>query len=310
MIDFGLIVARLLHYVAVTTLAGGSFFPIYAYGGDEPQPLWRWRQGMLLAAAVLVCLSGLLWFVFAVANMSGTLAGVTDPEVLESVLHDTAFGKVWTVRMILAVIASGLIWLGLGSPPDSRRGLVIAVLAAALLISLAGVGHSQVEEGVAGAIHVLSDSAHLLAAGAWLGGLVPLIFILFLYDGDRDVTRATDLHQILLRFSGIGYVAVATLIGSGLVNSWYLVGNYTGLLTTQYGQMLLAKLVLFAGMLFLAFMNRFWLILSMNRVCADGAGLSVWTDRLRNHILGEQFLGLMVLLIVSVLGTMRPAAGQ
>jgi len=44
-----------------------------------------------------------------------------------------------------------------------------------LLVSLAGVGHSQIEEGAAGAVHVVSDAAHLLAAGAWLGGLVPLV---------------------------------------------------------------------------------------------------------------------------------------
>ena len=310
MIDVGLIVARLLHYVAVTTLAGVSFFPIYAYGGSEPQPLWRWRQGVLLAAAVSVCVSGLLWFVFALANMSGTLADVTDPEVLASVLHDTVFGKVWAVRMILAAIATSLIWLGLGWPPNSRRGLLIAILAGALLISLAGVGHSQVEEGVAGVIHVLSDAAHLLAAGAWLGGLVPLVLILSLHDRDYDVARATHLDQILLRFSGMGYIAVATLVGSGLVNSWYLVGNYRGLLTTQYGQILLVKLVMFVGMLLLALMNRFWLVPSMKRARADGARLSVWTGKLRNHVLGEQFLGLTVLVIVSVLGTMRPAAGQ
>jgi copper resistance protein D len=310
MIDFGLIVARLLHYVAVTTLAGVSFFPIYAYWGSEPQPLWRWRQGMLLVAAVLVCVSGLLWFVFAVANMSGALTDVADPEILAAVLNNTLFGKVWAMRMILAVIALGLIWLGLGSSPNSRRGSLIAVLAAALLISLAGAGHSQVEEGVAGAIHVLSDFAHLLAAGTWLGGLVPLVFILSLHDRDRDVARATDLDQILLRFSGMGYIAVATLVGSGLVNSWYLVGNYAGLLTTQYGQMLLAKLVMFVGMLLLALMNRLWLVPSMKRARADGARLLVWTDKLRNHVLGEQFLGLTILLIVSVLGTMRPAAGQ
>jgi copper resistance protein D len=310
MIDFGLIVARFLHYVAVTTLAGVSFFPIYAYGGDEPQPLWRWRQRVLLAAAVLVCVSGLLWFVFTVASMSGTLADVADPEVLASVLHDTIFGEVWAVRMILAVVATGLIWLWSGSSPNSRRRLLTAVLAAALLFSLAGVGHSQVEEGVGGAIHVLSDSAHLLAAGAWLGGLIPLVSILFLHDRDRDVARAVNLDQILLRFSGMGYVAVATLVGSGSVNSWYLVGNYRGLLTTQYGQMLLAKLVMFSGMLLLAVMNRFWLVPSTNRARATGAELSVWTSRLRRHVLGEQFLGLMVLLIVSFLGTLRPAAGQ
>ena len=67
---------------------------------------------------------------------------------------------------------------------------------------------------------------------------------------------------------------------------------------------------MFAGMLLLAFMNRFWLVPSMNRALADGAGLSVWTGKLRSHVLGEQFLGLLILLIVSVLGTVRPAAGQ
>jgi len=63
----------------------------------------------------------------------------------------------------------------------------------------------------------------------------------------------------------MGYVAVATLIGTGLVNSWYLVRNVTALLTTQYGQLLLAKLALFAGMLSLAAINRFWLVPSMSR---------------------------------------------
>jgi putative copper resistance protein D len=37
---------------------------------------------------------------------------------------------------------------------------------------------------------------------------------------------------------------------------------------------------------------------------------TIFLDRLRNHVLGEQALGVMVLLIVSVLGTMRPAIGQ
>ncbi len=31
MIDLGLIIARLLHYAAVTSLAGVWFFPLYAY---------------------------------------------------------------------------------------------------------------------------------------------------------------------------------------------------------------------------------------------------------------------------------------
>lgn len=64
----------------------------------------------------------------------------------------------------------------------------------------------------------------------------------------------------------MGYIAVATLIGSGLVNSWFLVGTVSGLLETPYGQFLMAKLVLFAGMLALAVSNRFWIFPSLIKV--------------------------------------------
>jgi copper resistance protein D len=84
-----------------------------------------------------------------------------------------------------------------------------------------------------------------------------------------------------------------------------------GLLETAYGQTLMTKLVLFAGMLALAISNRFWIVPSLAEARRNDLSVSTrWAARLRNHVLGEQLLGLMVLLIVSVLGTMRPAIGQ
>jgi putative copper resistance protein D len=288
-----------------------SFFPLYAYADAKPIVLLRWRQGVLLAAAIASLLSGVLWFVFAVANMSGTLADVGDREVLWMVLNETTFGRVWTARLVLSIIMVGLFWNRVVPKLGPRRDLITPVLAAGLLISLAGVGHPQVEEGVAGIIHVASDAAHLLAAGAWLGGLVPLGYILLLHGREKGPAERSDLNEILLRFSGMGYVAVATLIGSGLVNSWFLVGSVSGLFATQYGQLLIVKLVLFAGMLALAVSNRFWIVPSLNKARKDGRnGSTAWTARLRSHVLGEQFLGLTVLLVVSILGTMRPAIGQ
>ena len=108
----------------------------------------------------------------------------------------------WTARLILSIILVGLFWSRVVSRFGPRRDLITPVLAAVLLISLAGVGHSQIEEGVAGIVHVVLDAAHLLAAGAWLGGLVPLGYILLLYgrDSGRSAQRS-DLNEILLRFS-------------------------------------------------------------------------------------------------------------
>jgi putative copper resistance protein D len=255
MIDVGLILARLLHYTAITLFAGVSFFPLYAYGGNEPRPLARWRRRLLLAAAIVALLNGLFWFVFSTANMSGTLADLTDPEVVWAVMRDTAFGGVWTARMVLAVVIVGVPAMRLFSTATDSKDLTTWVLSAALLASLAGIGHSQIEDGWSNAVHVASDAAHLLAIGAWLGGLLPLGFILFFCAGEMEATGSMDLDQVLLRFLQMGYVAVATLIGTGLVNSWFLVGAVSSLWTTAYGQMLIAKVLLFGGMLALAALN-------------------------------------------------------
>src|SRR6267142_3934770 len=211
MVDLGLVVARLLHFAAVTTLAGVSFFPLYAYAFAEPKKLSRRRQAVLLSAGAAALLSGLLWFVFSVANMSGAWVDVADHEVLWTVLNETSFGGVWLARMLLAGLILGVtavrpFWMGMAG-----RDLITVFLAAVLLGSLAGTGHAQIEEGWTKVVHVASDAVHLLAAGVWLGGLVPLGFILL--DYARGVgERTVDVERILLRFSSMGYVAVATLI--------------------------------------------------------------------------------------------------
>jgi copper resistance protein D len=264
---------------------------------------------VLLAAAAAALISGLLWFVFSVANMSGTMAGIADQEMLWTVVNETTFGSVWMARMVLAVIPT-VIAARPFRKATAGRDLITACLAAVLLASLAGTGHAQIEEGWIGLVHVGADAAHLLAAGAWLGGLVPLGFILLNYS-IRGGEPIVDVDRILLRFSSMGYVAVATLVASGLINSWFLVGSVSSLLTTLYGQILLAKAAFFAAMLALAAANRFWLVPRMIETRAGRSGEpAVWLARLRYHVLGEQFLGLMVLLAVSVLGTMRPAIGQ
>lgn len=184
----------------------------------------------------------------------------------------------------------------------------MSFLAAGMLASLAGAGHAQIEEGWAGVLHVSADAAHLLAAGAWLGGLAPLGFILLGYAG-RTGQDGIDVDGVLMRFSGMGYAAVATLVGTGLVNSWLLVGSVSSLLNSTYGLILVAKLVSFGGMLALAAANRFWLVPALVAAGRSGAG-EVWRGKLRTHVIGEQGLGLLVLLCVSVLGTVRPAIGQ
>lgn len=302
MLEAGVIFARFLHYAAVMALFGVSLFPLYAYpnrAGPQPARLFRWVQSTLFAVAVLAFFTGLLWLGFATANMSGDLGAAIDPDALRSVIADTAFGHVWAVRLALSAALVLLAGYFRATAPGQPQPALTIFGAAVLLASLAGVGHTMQHDGMASLVHIGSDSVHLLAAGAWFGGLLALVFVL------KDALP--DTHAILSRFSGMGYVAVASLVGSGLINSWFLVGSLSNLLATPYGRLLIAKLVLFAGMLVLAIVNRFWLVPALT-ASADGAAISV--ARLRRNVFAEQALGLLVIMIVSWLGTIEPATGH
>ena len=296
MSEVGLIVSRLLHYTATLTLFGVSIFPLYIYTKLRNASHLHWATTWWLAAAAFV--SGLFWFASVTFNMAGKL----DLDAVWSVLSETSFGKVWMIRLILMIILV-LATLKLKSP-SGRLSWLFPALCAGLLVSLAGVGHTQIENGITHFIHIGADGLHLLAAGAWLGGLVSLFSLVARAVRTSSPDWDAEASNAAIRFSGMGYLAVATLIVSGLINSWFLIGSPSNL-GTPYGQLLIVKLVLFAAMLGLAGVNRFLIVPKL--IKANVGYHSGGLVSLRRHIFGEQALGLAIILIVSVLGTMQPA---
>ena len=307
MLEAGIVLSRFLHYVAVLTLFGISLFPLYTYAGRAGgPPAWVDRRLRLIVswATSAVLLSGCFWFTCVVANMTGTLSAL-DSDALWSVLSETSFGKVSIARFLLVMIILGLIAVRVKLPTQYPDWLTLA-LSATLLASLAGVGHTQIDDAIAWIIHLSADGLHLLAAGAWLGGLVALLYLVATAVRTSAPDDEAEASNAASRFSGMGYVAVATIVGSGLLNAWLLVGSFANLVTTPYGRFLIVKLCLFGGMVVLAALNRFWVMPSLIK---DGKlrGPTVGLFRLRRHILGEQALGLLVISIVSVTGIMEPA---
>ena len=300
MIEAGLIVARFLHYAAAMALFGVSLFPLYAYPRrTDPVSLSSWLRPVQFGLALVAVVTAILWLAFVAANMTGSLSGTVDPEALKSVLTDTMFGQVWAARLMLAVGLVGLTAFSFFSSKQNLPTGLNLVLSGVLLATLAGTGHTMHSEGMQRGLHIAADSAHLLAAGAWFGGLFAL--------GNLLAARTPDATAVLHRFSGMGYIAVAALVGSGLINSWYLVGSVSNLLAMPYGPLLLVKLGLFSGMLLLAAANRFWLMPALTR---DPNPDHIAAQRLRRHVVGEQALGVFVIAIVSLLGTLEPTIGH
>ncbi len=181
------------------------------------------------------------------------------------------------------------------------------ILAAAFAGTLAWAGHAAGADGMEALVHPAADVLHLVAAAAWVGALIPLALLLGAVgrtDASVRIARAA-----VLRFSTLGLVSVGTLLVTGTINTWYLVGSVAALLGTFYGQLLLAKIALFIAMVAIAAVNRQYLTPRL-----QDAGGSVTPDarvhaivQLRRNAVVEALAGVAVICIVAVLGTEPPA---
>lgn len=216
-------------------------------------------------------------------------------DTLGTVLADTLFGRAWIVRFALAAALGATLLLS-----RRRAGLATlsAVLAAGLLGSLAWAGHAAAERGADRIVHLSADAVHLLAAGAWLGALLPLARLLAGAPGIGLAERVTR------RFSVMGIACVSVLIVTGTASALYTVGSVPGLFGTNYGRLLLAKLALFAAMIALAAANRMrW----TPRLAAASGEAGLARRRLRRNAIAETSLGAAVLGVVGALGITVPA---
>jgi len=300
-----LIVSRLVQFAAVIVVFGCGAFRLYGLGGD-PTPTsanaltvfdaWFWRVATVGATVAL--LSALSLMLGVAANMAGTAAAALDPDTISKVMLGTSFGRVWCWHLFFALVLIGACLV----PKVSWRMPAILVLSLLLLVSLGWVGHAVEGQGAARLVHQINQMVHLLAAGLWLGGLVPLAWLLARAQS-RGEAWMSVARDVVPRFSQMGYAAVALLAATGAVNALLLVGNAEALVGTPYGRLLSLKILLFLAMVAVALSNRFRLLPRLQRE----AKASATAAALARSVLYEQGLGFAILMVVSVLGTWPPA---
>jgi putative copper resistance protein D len=223
------------------------------------------------------------------AGMGGSLGSLADVRILTSAISDTDFGRVWMVRIVLAIVILAMI-----VKPRPARDKPLLIASGLLLASVALTGHSALPGGVPGILHRAADAVHLLAAGWWIGGLLALAV--------TARTLGPQAAEVLERFSGVGYGAVAAVVLSGLFKSVLLVASFEGADSTAYGWTLLLKVALVAAMGGLALANRFWITPGLKR----GGDHGPWLAHLHRSVSIEFALGLAVLAVVGALGAMSP----
>ena len=296
---------RFALYANQMLLFGLPLFGLYALKGAE-----RLHSTVLPLRALIVWLAllavglSVLSIIVMTASMAGVSLAEIDRESIDMMILETPMGNAWAAR--LAALLGTLLVAGVWGGRESPAWLVVVSLAAsAALASLAWTGHGAASEGVVGTRHLIADIVHLLASGAWIGALAALGTMLFRAALTGDYLRLT--HRALDGFSLVGTLFVALVVASGLVNSYILVGpaHLLSMTSTLYGQLLLAKLVLFGVMLALAAANRFRLTPAFDEAIRTGEhGTAL--NMLRRSLILEACAVLLILGLVAWLGTLEP----
>jgi putative copper export protein/mono/diheme cytochrome c family protein/peroxiredoxin len=323
---------RFAHVASLVLLAGSFVFLIFvarpfvagrfvAHPADrESEPgvfhayclAWHGRIARWsLVVAVLTALAGLWLQAVTIGGSGAALAAGTasTASVVLPMLSATLYGNVWLARMALAAMLAVLLFRGRRGQGHGEEGAIAGLaLSACLLGSMALAGHAAAGEGAEFIVHSTADVLHLLAAGAWLGALPPLVLLLARCAGARgDPTGMLTVKQITRRFSALGMICVATLIVTGSINAWVLVGGVPQLLGTAYGQLLLLKLSLLLPMIGVAAVNLLKINPAIAAAANDAGVMPGLAWKLSRNALIEAGLGFAILAIVGYLGMTPPA---
>jgi copper resistance protein D len=286
-----LAICRFAHFMATMLAFGASAYLLLYASGELRRSLapsvWR----LVTAASAIALVSAILWLQLEAASMADDWSAATDPRAITAVVTDTAFGAAWIGRLVLAaMLVAAVFW-------RRRNWATIGVLSGLLLASLALVGHAAMQASAVGVLHRLNHAAHLLTAGAWLGGLIPFVMCL---TGYCDQKLQRDAVNAMMRFSYFARFVVAGMVATGIVNIALTSGRAPLPPSTPYRALLVWKIAIVAVMISLAAFNRYWLTPRLGRSThALGA--------LRLTSVTEIVLGALVVALVSLFAQLDPA---
>lgn len=183
----------------------------------------------------MVSLAALIWLASLAAQAVLTVSEVLavpleasfDPTIIWSLLSQTALGQVILIQAVLVAIVAVLGWVVL----DRVTGMIILTAVAVAAFLPGFTGHSGIADGHEAA--TISLGVHLLAASAWIGGLIATASYL--------ARRAPDGEIVLHRFSTVALISVILLAESGLLNASLRIDGPAALITSQYGSIILTK---------------------------------------------------------------------
>lgn len=250
-------------YAALLAMLGLAFFRQFVLSGND---LVRLNWSTLFACLGLiasVCWS-LMLPLTVIRQQGGSLSGLFERD---NWISDPGT-DLWIsliVVLVSIVIADQLGNIEMASPlTRSAAGLAIVGAAAAFTF----VGHTRVFEPTW--LIVMSNMLHVASGAFWLGGLLGLALTIRAARRNEETSspdsrNARDALATIVRFSTLAAGNIVVLAVSGGISAWRIVPSFGALISTRYGNLLLAKIGITAIVVAIAAWNRYRLVPSLNR---------------------------------------------
>ena len=295
---------RFAHYGALLCLFGWTAFRLLKLRHLEWLSQDEGRAALTLVAISAPLLSVALMLV-SIAAMMGAPLALLDWPMIEAMIIDTEMGMAFLIRLALLIV-------GLCALMTSRAGrttsLIAALCFAGALLTLSWSGHAAATEGGLGLFHRLNNGVHLLATSLWLGAICWFLFLTLKAHRQRELIPALPLLRVMHAFAplGVGLVAAAAL--TGVINAQLIFGleNSVAVLTTPYGILLIAKVLLVGMMLAFGAHNARIGRRAAVKGESDKSEPSITLSRLRRSLAGELMMAVGVIGLVAVLGMLSP----
>lgn len=309
MADIVLIGIRFALFANLMLIVGVAAFAFYALNTDERRnaditsAFWKAERWL--------CWSGLLISILGMGVLTASMNGVSllsvDYAMFASMAGETDVGTAWLYRTAALLVAVGATF-GLARRPVPSA-LLILITGSIALATLVWSGHAGASEGSAGTFHRASDALHMIAAAVWLGGIAAFLMLLRPPHEGADEARLEVAARSLDQFARVGTISVFVIAATGLFNGQMIVGidNIGHLISSPYGQLLFAKLLLFALMLGLAAANRWHLTPALSASLADPeADAGKAASAMRRSLVLEAAAGAAILALVAWFGMLEP----
>ena len=272
-------IIRMIFYISAFGSVGTLIYLVHFYRLLEFEQR-SYCFSLIKKSSIIGSIIAFLSFLSIPGNMGGDFKSVIDTQLIELTL-ETISGKAALLSLL------GFILIYFSCIKKSKISYILSILGvSSILLSFVIFGHAT-KHGLVGQFLII---IHLVGLSYWIGSLLPLrkMCNFIEYEKLRIVAHLFGIYAL-------GYVGV--LIIAGLIFSYILLGDISSLITTDYGNVLLIKMIIVSMLLSLGAMNKFKIIpyLSINQ--------NLGLKRLKNSIQIEIFCVLLILFFTSLLTT-------